>query len=143
MRKPKLKRKKAHPKLAPWKQARLLTLIEEWTRYEIAARLLPLQTNICCDYYRGMLEKADEIRVLLYRESGLNELAHIVGIGRAEDKFEIRESRHQAFGVDEEREQDRQRRHSELRNPKTKRTKRQSLPLDISIEEILQEAGVE
>lgn len=92
MRKPKRKRNKK-PAYSSEQVARIIPLLEEWTRYEIAARLLPLQTNLCIDYYRRMLEKEDEIRYLLYGSSDLPTLAKLLGMDKSEDEVEIRPKR--------------------------------------------------
>ena len=125
MRKPKLKREKKQPKLEPWKQAKLLTLVEEWTRYEIAARLLPIETKLAVDYYRRMLEKEDEIRELLYGSSNLNQLAKVLGMDKSTHKDKLRKLR------------------SASRTRTTHRTHVDRVDVDDDIEAILREAGVE
>lgn len=119
MRKARRKRKKK-PSYTPEQVARLIPLIEEWTRYEIAARLLPIQTNLCIDYYRRMLEKEDEIRFLLYGSSDLPVLAQLLGMDKSEDDVKIRSKRYTPFVPDEERLRDRAKRERSLVKDKSR-----------------------
>lgn len=111
----------------------LITLIEEWTRYEIAARLLPLQTKLCIDYYRRMLEKENEIRELLYGESDLPKLARLLGMDKTERDVRVRRAGDTHVH-----------RTRELKRNLPKRTrKRLSIePIEGNIADILREAGV-
>lgn len=137
MRKP--KRKRNLVKLKPDKVDELVKLLEEWTRYEIAARLLPIHTNVCCDYYRRMLERENEIRTLLYGECDLIKLATVLGVGEAEDKLTMQESRHTAFVPDTDRDYQRKHKRTKLHSPKRHK---HTNDIDTDIEQILREAGV-
>ncbi|KKL75924.1 hypothetical protein LCGC14_2050040 [marine sediment metagenome] len=124
MRKPKRKRHKKHIHTLEQVE-QLLTLIKEWTRYEIAARLLPLETNLCIDYYRRMLEKENEIRFLLYGSSDLPTLAKLQGMNKTEDEVVTRPTRQDAaFKPDEERARRRSTREAELSPRRRSRTAR-------------------
>ena len=55
------------------KRAKLLKLLEQWTRADVMSRVGKLDSDIC--YALTKIEKADEIKVLLYGTSDLVELA--------------------------------------------------------------------
>ena len=59
---------------------KLHSLIEQWTRADVMARLGPLQNDAC--YAHTTVKKADEIRELVFGTSSLVELAEKFGIRR-------------------------------------------------------------
>lgn len=60
----------------------LVKLLEEWTRAEIAARILPMNIRTACDYYEIKIGKEEEIREELFGTSSLVELADKFGLLR-------------------------------------------------------------
>lgn len=58
----------------------LYTLIEQWTRCEIVARLSPIGWPDCGDYHFQMIDKQNKIRELMFGSSNLVELGERWGI---------------------------------------------------------------
>ena len=71
----------------------ILKLLEQWTRAEIMARLGPLTSLEFADHYQIKLEKADEIRMLIYDTSDLVELGNQWGLLRKQLKKKKKKKR--------------------------------------------------
>jgi len=65
---------------------KLLTLLEQWTRYEVVSRLAPIEKLEYGDAFAEMIKKENEIREMLYGTSNFVELGDAWNIIRPRKK---------------------------------------------------------
>ncbi len=82
-----------HKSVTKKEAKKILTLIEQWTRAEVMARLGPFKSLEYADYYRIQTEKKDEIRRLIYDTDNLVELGNRWGLLRKKLKKKKKKTR--------------------------------------------------
>lgn len=72
----------------------LYTLIEQWTRCEIMARLGPVPFPGCAEYHFKMKEKEDEIRKLMFGTNSLLKLGKRWGLVKKDNDNKKKRKKH-------------------------------------------------